>query len=170
MSTTYCLRVDVEDIMGIASVVALCDDDQDGVLSVAEVAYITGAISRGAVEVNIAVATSSYDYASLTSNVWVKWCNAYLAAYYLSARKNNPPSASVMDAVQRYRQNLQELQYGRFLIPEQTPDHDSRPTVSNFRPEIYKQSMPIRVVEEESTGAKPEGGLKREPAYVPGYL
>lgn len=167
MATTYCTRADLESIIGVASVFTLIDDNLNGIEDAAETLYIASAIERAAVELNTAIQPSGYEFSSLTNNAWCKWCNAYLACYYLAARKNNPPAASVVEAVQRYREQLEQLKWGRFHIPEQNPDHEDTPTVTNFRPELNKVIAPIRVVTEESTGAAPEGSRKRNTAFQP---
>lgn len=168
MSTIYCVKADIEAILGVAGVLALIDDDQDGEASAAELLHVTAAIERAAVEMNTAIENSDYDYADLTSNDWCKQCNATLAAYKLSGRKNNTPSATVVEEYQHFKNCLEELRWGRFRIPEQAPSHETKPTVSNFRPEVNKNHSPIRVVTEESTGSSPADGIKREQAYQPG--
>lgn len=169
MSTTYCDQDDVTSILGAAAVLALIDDDQDGEATAAETQYVTDAIERAAVEMNTAIENSDYDYADLANNAWCKWCNAYLAVYNLAGRKNDTPAASVVEQIQAYQRHLEELRWGRFRIPEQSPSHETTPTVTNFRPEVDKINSPIRVVAEESTGTAPPEGIKRETAYQPGY-
>lgn len=167
MATTYCDDDDVISIAGEAFINACIDDDEDGVISVAEEAYTTSAIERAAVEMNSAL-NNQYKLSDLAGNDWCKWCNAYLAVWNLAARKNNPPPASVIAAVDQFKEQLSEARWGRFQIPEQSPSFDHSPSVSNLRPEAYKQTMPARVVEEESTRAVPTEGIQREVAFTPG--
>lgn len=170
MATTYCTTTELDAIIGTPSRVSWSDDDQDGVLSVTEATYATLAIERAAVEMNAAIEQSDYDFADLASNAWCKWCNAYLAVHYLAARKNNTPADSVEMQVAQYRAWLEELRWGRFRIPEQAPSHETRGTVSTFAAELYKETNPIRVIVEESTGSAPVPPIKREVAGIPGSI
>lgn len=147
---------------------ACIDDDQDGVESVAESAYVTDAITRAAVEMNGKL-RQQYTLSELSANDWCKWCNAYLAAWYLGARRNNPPAPSVISVVDMYREQLELASWGRFQLPEQAPSFEHIPAVSNFAPELGKVSNPIRVITEESTGAVPGGNRKRNVARQAGW-
>lgn len=169
MAQTYCVQADIEAIIGAASVLATCDDDRSGSLSATEQTYVTSAIERAAVEMNSAL-ENQYVISELSGNDWCKWCNAYLACWYLFSRRSNPVPTSVQEAIADYREKLSESRWGRFQVPEQNPSFEHIPTVSNLKPEIWKSSNPIRVSVEESTGATPEGGRKRNPTDIPGDL
>lgn len=170
MAQTYCEREDIESILGVAGVLALIDDDQDGTEASAETLHATNAIERAAVDMNSAL-RNQYVLSELADNDWCKWCNAYLAAYYLLNRKNSAVPASVADEVVQFREKLAEARWGRFQVPEQAPSFQHTPAVSNFQPEIRKFDNPIRVYEEESTGTKPTNpNISREPAFIPGNL
>ena len=170
MAQTYCVRADVESILGVAGVLACIDDNQDGAEAAGETTEVTNAIERAAVEMNSSL-RNQYVLSELADNDWCKWCNAYLAAYYLTNRKNNPPSASVADEIIRFRDQLGEARWGRFQVPEQAPSFQHTPTVSNFNVELQKLDTPIRVVTEESTGSAPTNpNIKRETAFNPGNL
>jgi hypothetical protein len=167
MTTTYCARNDIGSIIGEPSILACIDDDRDGVESPAEQLYIAAAINRAAVEMNQSLCRQ-YTISELVNNDWCKWCNAYLASWFLYARRGNPPPPSIVDSVQTYRQQLAEIMFGRFQVPEQNPSFDHTPTVSNFKPELIKSVAPIRVNEEESTGLHPVPSRKRNPSGIPG--
>lgn len=169
MATTYCDRDDIESIVGPAFVVACCDDNEDGALSATETLRITEAIERAAVHMNHAL-DKQYVLSQLTSNDWCKWCNAYLAVMQLAQRKGNPPQPSVIDAVQDFNRQLEDIRWGKDEVPEQAPSFEHIPTVSNFNPELFKSYNPIRVVTEESTGASPVGNRKRNQAGQSGNL
>lgn len=169
MTTTYCDEDDLISIMGEPFIVAQSDDDMDGTLSATEATHATTAINRAAVEMNSAL-DSQYILADLANNDWCKWCNAYLAIWNLYARKGNPPSPSVIEAVQTFREHLSEARWGRFQVPEQAPSFDHTGSVSNFRPEMYKVDAPIRVIVEESTRDAPGENIKRNQAGLPGQL
>ncbi len=168
MTAIYCARNDVASLIGEPAILACIDDDRDGVESPAESGYIAGAINRGAVEMNQCLNQQFPDLSVLSANDWCKWCNAHLTAWHLFARRGNPPPPSIIDAVQTYRTQLEEIRFGRFRVPEQAPAFDHLPCVSNFTPELRKGKNPIRVVEEESTGLKPVGHRMRNPSGIPG--
>lgn len=168
MTTTYCVRADIESLVGIPAVLACIDDDHDGVESAGDTLNITAAIERAAVEMNGAL-DRQYTLADLSDNDWCKWCNANLAAMFLFARRGNPAPSSVIEAAQAYRERLAEIMYGRQQVPEQNPSFEHTPAVSNFKPEIGKYDNPIRVVREESTGAAPNTPHRRNVAGQGGY-
>lgn len=169
MAQTYCDYDDIVSIIGAAAVLACIDDDSDGNESTVESTQVTQSIERAAVEMNSALGCQ-YVLSELASNDWCKWCNAYLACYYLMKRRANPLPTSIGEDISFYRQQLEEARWGRFQVPEQASSFDHTAAVSNFRPEIYKNRNPIRVVTEESTREAPEDGVKREQANVPGWL
>lgn len=169
MAQTYCTRADIESIVGQPGVLACIDDDRDGAEVAGETAHVTNAIERAAVEMNAALSNQYPTLSSLASNAWCKWCNAYLAAYMLYARRGNPPPHIVIEAVGDYREKLAEARWGRFQIPEQLPENETIATVSNFQPELHRRTGPISVDVEQSTGASPQGGRKRNVADMPGY-
>jgi hypothetical protein len=160
MSTTYCVQADVESIIGAAAVLACSDDDQDGALSPDEDLIVTAAIERAATEMNSALC-SQYKLSDLSGNDWCKWCNAYLACWYLFKRRANPGPVSIGEDIAFYRDQLSEARWGRFQIPEQNPSFEHTPAVSNFRPNISSRDNPIEVDTNTSTGIAPVGGRKR---------
>lgn len=168
MAQTYCTRTDIESIIGAPAVLACIDDDRNQVESSDETLHVTNAIERAAVEMNSAIWNQYPTLSNLADNDWCKWCNAYLAVYNLLCRRGNPVPSFVAQAVIDFREKLSELRWGRFQIPEQLPENETIATVSNFQPELKRTSAPIRVDVDESTGASPEGGRKRNVADMPG--
>jgi len=172
MATTYCTRLNIESIIGAPAVLVCIDDDQDNVESPAETVYITEAITRAAVEMNESLG-GQYKLTDLFNNDWCRWCNAYLAAWFLFDRRANPVPSGVESAVQTYRERLSEIRWGRFQVPEVNPSFNPRPAVSNFNPELGKFEHPIRVITHESTGGEPDptnsSVVKREKAYQEGW-
>lgn len=166
MTTTYCARADVVAIIGEPALLAYIDDDQDGEASPTENSFVTAAINRGATEMNESLACQ-YVLSGLSGNDWCKWCNAYLAIWFLEARRNNAPVGSVVDAVQTYRDKLREIRFGRFRVPEARPSYDHLPSVSNFNPELGNVQGPIAVDEQKSTTTAPVGNRKRNKAGYP---
>lgn len=167
MAQIYCTEDDIISIIGEAAVVACIDDDQDGTRSVDDDAKVDACIERAAVEMNQCIA-SQYKLSDVAANDWCKWCNAYLACYYLYKRRANPGPISIGEDIAYYRQLLGEIRYGRQQIPEQNPSHEHTPTVSNFNPELRKTFNKIRVVPEESTGSAPVDGIQRHTSDIPG--
>lgn len=168
MPQTYCVRADLASIVGEPFLLAAIDDDNNKVESASETLHITAAIERGAVEMNAALRHQYYPLTALADNDWCKWCNANLAIYHLSSRRGNPPPPSVADAILIARERLEEIRWGRDQVPDQLPTHEHIPTVSNFQPEIKRTFSPIRVDTDESTGASPGGGRKRNVSDMPG--
>jgi len=167
MPTTYCNRLDVESIMGVPALLVCIDDDQDGVESARESNYVTAAIERAATEMNTSL-RHQYILENLVGNDWCRWCNAYLAVWQLWSRRGNMPPSGLVDIINTYRGQLQEIKWGRFQIPETAPAFLYTPAVSNFQPELGKFDMPIRVDLNESTGGQPNSGVKRQVAGMPG--
>lgn len=173
MTTTYCTRLNVQSLIGEAALLAVIDDNQDGVENPNESEYITHAIERGAVEMNESLSKQYAPLSGLSSNDWCKWCNAYLAAYFLFERRGNPVPTGILDAVQTYKDKLSEIRWGRFSVPEATPSFNSRPAVSNYTVELGKQANPVRVFTDESIGDAPDplvdGSVKRHKSFQPGW-
>lgn len=165
-TTTYCVRADMVSIVGEAFITAATDDDQVGI---GDDDQVTDAIERAANKMNAALG-KQYIISELSGNDWCKWCNAHMAIVELCRRGNSPPPF-VLEEVQGYKDNLSDAAWGRFQVPEQAPSADHRATVSNFRVEIGKLVMPIRVSTEESTGAAPQTGrnIMREESNQPGW-
>lgn len=172
MATIYCTRLNVQSLIGEAGLLAVVDDNSDGVENPTETQYITDAIVRGAVEMNEAL-SKQYVLSDLSGNDWCKWCNAYIAAYFLFERRGNPVPVGIVDAVQTYKEKLSEIRWGRFQVPEANPSFDNRPAVSNFTVELGKYANPIRVFTDESTGGNPDptvaGTIKRHKSFQPGW-
>jgi hypothetical protein len=99
MTTTYCTRTDLEAIISPAGLLACIDDDENGGTSPTADGYVTSAIENAASKINQKLATSKYKPASIGSNAWVKWTNAYLAIDILSRRRNNPAVESITSEI-----------------------------------------------------------------------
>lgn len=168
MTQTYCEREDIEAILSEAGVLAPIDDDQDGLESASDELHIASMIERAAVEMNAAFRHQYDPLSALASNVWCKWANATLAAYYIRSRKGNQVEGSLQDAAIDIRRMINEIRWGRDSIPDQSPTHEHTATVSNFQPELIKTYAPIRVDTEESTGSSPSSAVKRNVAKLPG--
>lgn len=157
---TYCVRSDIEAVMGVEGVIACIDDDQDGSESLLEASYVTACIERAAVRIN-GLVQYQYVLSQLVGNDYLKQVNVYLAILYLRTRRNNAPDPFIEQMVEQYMRELNEIRWGRFRIPGQLPSFDSRPTVSTFKPELKNTVNPVRVVRAESTGPEPQPGITR---------
>lgn len=160
MATVYCNRLNLESIISKAGVLACVDDDQTGEEGTTETSYIADCITRAAVEMNESL-RCQYPLANLASNDWCRWCNAYLACWFLFERRANPVPPGIIDAVQTYRERLSEIRWGRFQVPEVSPAFDYAPSVTNFVPELGHSVAPIRVDTDESTTTAPQPSRKR---------
>src|SRR5688572_31183399 len=108
MTTTYCVRADIETLLSPATLLQCIDDDHSGGgESAAETLHITNAIERSATRINMAVGRQ-YDLADVTANTWLKWANAVLAAQLLASRRGNPAPQSVMDAAKEIEELLEQ--------------------------------------------------------------
>lgn len=162
--TTYCTRNDIASIIGEPAILACIDDNQNGSEDGEEAGYVTAAIERAATEINEKVRYQYGDLTALAGNAWLKWANAYIAAWHLFARRANAPPGSVEEYVLSIRDQLTEIRWGRSQIPEQAPQYNFAPSVSNFRPEFTNPQGPIAVDLDLSTGASPVDGIKRNTA------
>ena len=161
MTTTYCTRTDITSLIGAPAVLACIDDNQDGNETSDEQQFVTDAIERAANDMNEAFEHQYDVLANLTTNTWCKWCNAYLAAWYLFARRGNAPPGSLMESVANYKEKLIEIRWGREKIPEKSPDFNTLPTVSNPLIELKNDRGPLTIDRQQSTGSDPVDGIKR---------
>lgn len=164
MTTTYCSRNDIAGIIGEPAILACIDDNRNGAEDGQESTYVTMAIERAANEINQFVRYQYPDLTQLASNTWIKWCNAYLAAYQLFARRGNAPPGSVVEAVVSYREELVEIRWGRSQIPEQAPQYDYSPAVSNPSIELNNPVGPVVIDQTLSTSNDPPSEVKRNNA------
>lgn len=160
MATTYCTRTDVEAIISTAGLLACIDDNENGQEDGSEGTYITKAIERAAVNINLKVGRQ-YKLSDVTANAWLKWANAVIALSYLSKRRNNPLPESLGQDVKETEDLLNEIGWGRASLPEQVPSFDHSAAVSNFRVEMGHSTNPVRVNVNESTGNAPVDGITR---------
>lgn len=163
MAQTYCIAYDVEFVLSAAGVTACLDDDETGLRSTEADAWLDRAIDVAAAKINQHV-RHQYKLTDLAgmANTWLRDTNAYLAAKVLATRRGNPCPESLVDEVKERELALVEIRWGRESIPEQRPSFEHIPTVTNFKPQLYKQSTPIRVDVQESVGANPVDGAKRK--------
>jgi len=160
MTTTYCTRQAIASIISTPALLSLIDDDADGVESAAEQQFVADAITRAAVKLNSNIGRQ-YVLSELSTNAWMKWANATLAAALLMKRRGNPLPESIAQDVKEIEELANEIGWGRRSLPEQAPSFDHSAAVTNFRPEIGHSYAPIRVDRQESTGADPVGDRKR---------
>lgn len=165
---TYCGRTDVEDLLSQAGVLATIDDDENGVESPDESQAVVLAIQRSATRINVKV-QRQYVLADVTTNTWLRWANATMAAAMLIMRRSNPLPETWAQDLREINEMLDDVAWGRMNLPEQVPSFDYRGSVTNLRPELYKALSPVRVVVPESTGPQSvDGVIKRPVAGQPG--
>lgn len=162
-TTTYCLRVDVENIISSAGLNMSADDNRDGIVSAAEELHVTRAIEMSASNMNARLGRR-YKLSDLSDNDWVKFCNATLAAEMVMRRRGNGPPPSVVDAADQFRDDLNDIVAGRLSVPEQSESFDFSMAVSNYITRRAQRDQKVRVDTAISTGDAPNSTLKRFPA------
>lgn len=161
MASTYCTTDDVEFVISVAGVTACLDDDETGRRSAKASTWLATAIAWSASEINEFAQHQYRTSELLASNAWLSRANAYMAVEILCKRRSNPVPESIAEEVQKIREKLVSVRWGRTRIPDQLPSADHTPAVSNFRVEPRKYTNPVRVVEAESTGDAPPSRITR---------
>ena len=162
-TTTYCERTDIDAILSIHGVDQSVDDDHDGNVEAFELAYITTIIERAASRMNSRL-ENRYTLSDLSSNDWVKFVNASIAAMMLTRRRGNSVPPSLQEEVDEFLADLDEIMAGRQKIPEQAASLDYLPAVSNY--DVQRGHFPaVRVDTRLSTGSEPNSTLKRFRAF-----
>ena len=161
MTQTYCEIADVEDILSEAGVTAFVDDPEDGTRDVADTLHITNAIERSAGKMNT-VLGMVYALPDLAGSNWCKWTNATWAAFEVVCRRNEPAPAHLQQAVNELKEDLKQIKAGNLRVPDITKaSFDHLPSITNYDPERWHRSAPIRVDREESTRGAPDSSIKR---------
>lgn len=137
------------------------DDNANGQEDSEETVFVSNAINRAASEMNRCLRVQYHPLSALSGNEWCKWCNAYIATFFLQSRRGNSPAASVMENVIEYRRILEAIRWGRENVPEAAPTHSSQPAVSNFNIRHNNPDGPIVVDPYKSTGGNPVSGIGR---------
>lgn len=165
---TYCVRSDVEAIIGPVSIEAAIDIDQDGVESAYDGSLVDLHITRAANKINAQV-RHQYKLSDLVNNEYLKEVNAVYAAYSLRTLGGNTAEESLEDQYNEYKTHLIEVRYGRDQLPQTVPSFDHLPTVSSLQPELNNVNSPIVVNPQQSTGSQPVGNRRRISSARPGY-
>lgn len=159
---TYCTRNHIIDLIGEAGLLTCIDDNANGQEEATESVFLDNAISRAATEMNAKLRHQYNPLSALANNEWCVWCNAYIAVYFLQSRRSNSPAAAIMEAVQAYRETLEDIRWGRDNVPEQAPTHNSQPSVTNFNIRFNDPDGPVLVDPDQSTGGNPVPGISRK--------
>lgn len=154
----YCVQADVESILGATFVKRRGDDNEDGALSTTELSYVTDAIDRAATTMN-ATLEMRYTLSELSGNDWCKWCNAIIAAVFVSERRGNNIPPSTAREYDKYQEDLKGIKSGKMKVPQASDNFGPSPMVSNMLIDMGNHRNQIRVDTSESTG--PRGTLKR---------
>ena len=165
----YCTSSEIESLLGAETLAAFIDDDESGAASAGETAYIADMIELAASEMDSYLCVR-YNLADLSSsNTWLKWANAILAARNITRRRLSP-MAPIEDQAQRILADLAEIRQGIKPIPNQAESFDGLPSVTNFVVERATYPGKIRVNPQESTRDAPPDELRRRTAtWRPGY-
>lgn len=162
---TYCDRDDLDAIVSKHGIDAMVDDDQDGLISSTEETYVVFAIERAATQINMYL-QRRYKAADVVNNEWLKGANAAMAVCLIVKRRANPSSPSLEEECDDYMGWLDGIKTKEFDLPNQSPSVDMTPTVSNFRPELFRSVMKPRVSRQESTGTDPDKSRLRKNAVT----
>lgn len=163
----YCTQAQIESILSSHGVSAFTDDDLDGL---PDTDMVQNAIDRSAALKIDPYICERYNLSSITSNAWVQWANAVLAAVALTTRRNMPTVESLAAQEQMVLEQIRMIHAGQMKIPRQAERFDHLPAVSNFDVERFRTTFPVRVQREESTGAAPTPPIQQWTArnQVPG--
>jgi len=162
-TTTYCTRTDIDAILSIHAVDRMIDDDGDGAIEAGESALVTTMIERAAGRINSRV-EMRYTLSDLSSNDWIKFVNASIAAQMIARRRGNGVPPSLQEEVDEFLGDLDEILAGRMKIPEQNESLDYLPSVSVY--DVRRGCQPsIRVDTRLSTGTDPHATIQRFKAY-----
>ena len=132
MTTTYCVKADIEAIWPPAEVLASVDDDATGTLSATEEGYITRAIERAANFLNARLELR-YRLSDLAGNAWCRDANAAIAAYWLSTRRGEAAPAHLQQQYDAYVAEVSDIAMGKAKVPEVRESFDTGPGVTNFQ-------------------------------------
>lgn len=159
----YCSASDVKSILSEHGVNAFTDDDLDGV---SDGTLIQDAIDRTASLEMDFVLNQRYRLADLSGNEWCRWVNAILAACAITERRNMPGSKSLLQQRTTITEQLMGIGQGSRKLPGEPERFDHLPAVTNYHPERWRGDMPIRAVQEKSTGAAPVHPVRRWPSRI----
>lgn len=159
-TTSYCLRADVEAVLSIHGVNRSVDDDFDGEVEAFEELYVTNSIERAASRINARI-QKRYTLSALSSNDWMTFTNATMAAQLLMRRRGNGVPPSIDTEVDELLSDLDEIKAGTLDIPEQRESLEYTPTVSNYTVQRGQVIPAVRVNTRTSTGGDPNSTLKR---------
>ncbi len=158
---TYCTSADVQAIISIEAALSFSDDNESGDNSATELTYITFCIERAASVID-AYLVKRYALDDLTSSTFLKFCNAIMAAKYLTTRRLEGVATSIMEDYDEFIGLLKDIGQGLKDIPDVIDSFNHLPTVTNYWVQFTKGVTPVRVVDSESTGEEDwQGQLKR---------
>lgn len=157
MATSWATQSDVESILSPHGVASMADDDDDGTGDAGIVSAMLERASALMIEPKIA---RTYILSETTSNDFLKWAQATIAACMLSARRNMPAPSQLESDQQQILDFLDQVRQGRERLPNQPDSFDYKPTVSNMKIQRGHR-MPARVVQQISTGNAPHPSIRR---------
>lgn len=148
----YCTQAQIESILSSHGVAAFTDDDLDGL---PDTDMVQDAIDRtAALKIDIYLC-QRYDLTTISSNAWVQWANAVLAAVAIATRRNMPTPESLYAQEREVLEQIRMIYSGTHKVPRMAERFDHLPSVSNYDVERFRQVFPVRVQREESVGKPP---------------
>lgn len=174
----YCSASDVESILSSEGVNLHVDDrwpiysdDPGAPISPAAgqtteaLQHMEYAIDRASARVEIAIG-SRFDISTASTNRWVKWCTAYLAACEVCRRRGNSIPDSLLAQCEEYSSLLVMIGKGEIgYIPGLEPRVEPIPSMSNLRVDNRFFDARVRVQEVISAGRP----TSSKPRYVDRY-
>lgn len=142
MPTYYCTWADVEDRLSADGAQLRADDDIPRAKAYA---------LRRATQYVAGYAGLHYSAAALAASAWVNEVCADCAWFYLSTRRNNPPSKAAADAFELATKQLEEVRDLKLRIPDAAMNKGFAPVLSNQRVRQWPVSE-VKTVKPTSTG------------------
>jgi hypothetical protein len=153
----YCTQGDVEAIYGVAGVSLRLDDDETGVLTAVELAYLNATIIPWATSrVNIYL-MGRYDAAALSSSFAVNDFTAIFAALKLSRRRGNPAPEAIKELYDEAVGLLKEIKANQMSledVPERTTGSISWRNIHHSR-HMLRRNRVERLISERTTPSMP---------------
>ncbi len=162
-TTIYCTQSDVEAVLSEFGFLARIDDDRDDTIGTTEAAIVTAMIRKAAGRMNSRL-QKRYKLSDLVNNDWCKDTNAWLAAWYVTARRGGAAPPGIAEEYNNLLTELDAIRDNDADVPDISESFEAIPTVSNFTVEPFRRHAKVRVIERISTGEKPAGNRKRFPS------
>lgn len=165
ISVLYCTETELDYILSAFAVTESSDDDDTGD---EDETIINSCIERATSDVNFKL-LQRYPVSILAPSgialIWVKWCTAYIAAYYLRSHRGNDVPEVLEARYQDVLKQLDEVVNGTMQLPGDNglvdPQFDETPTVTNSTWVDFFHRTQLRRIPSTSTGGTQSTGRKQ---------